>query len=132
MQASSGDAAMLTWNTRWPISECVRAAGSCCARQPCNSPDAAAGQCSPVVTAPSQTSCEWAHLSLRLALQTCSFDTLGLCRWDKFRILPTDPGIGYYRPHIRLFDPGWRGPQAKAGSQDMDTKVLVSPRTADG
>ncbi|KAK9799721.1 hypothetical protein WJX73_004054 [Symbiochloris irregularis] len=42
--------------------------------------------------------------------------------WDKMRVLPTDPGPGYFRRHVRLFDPGWRGPQAKAGAQDAGTE----------
>ena len=35
---------------------------------------------------------------------------------------PLSAGPGYFRPHVRLFDPGWRGPQAKAGVQDTDTE----------
>lgn len=35
-------------------------------------------------------------------------------------ILPTDPGYGYFRPHIRLFDPGWHGLQVK-GAEDENT-----------
>ena len=31
-------------------------------------------------------------------------------------------GPGYFRQHVRVFDPGWRGPQAKAGAQDTDTE----------
>ena len=29
-------------------------------------------------------------------------------------------GYGYFRPHIRLFDPGWRGPQVR-GPEDENT-----------
>ncbi|DBA90820.1 TPA: hypothetical protein ACH3X1_004023 [Trebouxia sp. C0004] len=28
--------------------------------------------------------------------------------WDEFGIMATDPGYGYFRPTINLFDPGWR------------------------
>ena len=34
--------------------------------------------------------------------------------------LPTDPGYGYYRPNVRLFDPGWNGLKVK-GSEDEST-----------
>lgn len=33
---------------------------------------------------------------------------------------PTDPGYGYFRPHVRLFDPGWHGLQVK-GEEDENT-----------
>ncbi|DBA84620.1 TPA: hypothetical protein ACH3X2_006195 [Trebouxia sp. C0005] len=35
-------------------------------------------------------------------------------------IIPTDPGYGYFRPTIRLFDPGWNGLQVK-GAEDENT-----------
>ena len=28
--------------------------------------------------------------------------------WEEFGIMATDPGYGYFRPSINLFDPGWR------------------------
>ena len=28
--------------------------------------------------------------------------------WKEFGIMATDPGYGYFRPSINLFDPGWR------------------------
>ena len=28
--------------------------------------------------------------------------------WEEFGIMATDPGYGYFRPTINLFDPGWR------------------------
>lgn len=28
--------------------------------------------------------------------------------WEEFGIMATDPGYGYFRPGINLFDPGWR------------------------
>ncbi|KAL3145279.1 hypothetical protein ABBQ32_001016 [Trebouxia sp. C0010 RCD-2024] len=28
--------------------------------------------------------------------------------WEQFGIMATDPGYGYFRPGINLFDPGWR------------------------
>lgn len=28
--------------------------------------------------------------------------------WEQFGIMATDPGYGYFRPSINLFDPGWR------------------------
>ena len=31
-------------------------------------------------------------------------------------------GKGYFRPYLRMFDPGWKGPQAKHGAQDTDTE----------
>ncbi|KAL3137758.1 hypothetical protein ABBQ38_005021 [Trebouxia sp. C0009 RCD-2024] len=38
-------------------------------------------------------------------------------------LLPTDPGYGYYRPNITLFDPGWRGEQTK-GPEDSEWGVV--------
>ncbi|KAK9837693.1 hypothetical protein WJX74_003187 [Apatococcus lobatus] len=38
-------------------------------------------------------------------------------------ILPTDPGYGYFRPHIQSFDPGWKGAQVK-GIEDEDTRDM--------
>lgn len=28
--------------------------------------------------------------------------------WEEFGVMATDPGYGYFRPNINLFDPGWR------------------------
>lgn len=35
-------------------------------------------------------------------------------------IIPTDPGYSYFRPNMRLFDPGWHGLQVK-GEEDENT-----------
>ena len=35
-------------------------------------------------------------------------------------ITPTDPGYSYFRPNLRLFDPGWHGLQVK-GEEDQNT-----------
>lgn len=35
-------------------------------------------------------------------------------------IIPTDPGYSYFRPYMRLFDPGWHGLQVK-GEEDENT-----------
>lgn len=40
--------------------------------------------------------------------------------WHKMGIAPTDPGYGYCRPHIQMFDPGWRGYRAR-GPEDAGT-----------
>ncbi|KAK9847910.1 hypothetical protein WJX84_006722 [Apatococcus fuscideae] len=41
--------------------------------------------------------------------------------WHQFGVHPTDPGYGYFRKHIRMFDPGWQGAQVK-GIEDEDTQ----------
>lgn len=40
--------------------------------------------------------------------------------WHKMGIAPTDPGYGYCRPHIQMFDPGWRGYRTR-GPEDAGT-----------
>ncbi|KAK9828631.1 hypothetical protein WJX72_001195 [[Myrmecia] bisecta] len=42
---------------------------------------------------------------------------------DVIHVLPTDPGYGFFRPHIRMFDPGWRGEIAR-GPEDEQTSDL--------
>ncbi|DBB16176.1 TPA: hypothetical protein ACH3X3_015173 [Trebouxia sp. C0006] len=39
--------------------------------------------------------------------------------WRKLGLLPTDPGYGYFRPHVRLFDPGWRGPLVRGNRLEI-------------
>ena len=39
--------------------------------------------------------------------------------WRKLGLLPTDPGYGYFRPHVRLFDPGWRGPLVRGNRHEI-------------
>ncbi len=39
--------------------------------------------------------------------------------WKKLGLLPTDPGYGFFRPHVRLFDPGWRGPIVRGTPYEM-------------
>lgn len=40
--------------------------------------------------------------------------------WNVMGIGPTDPGYGYCRPHVQMFDPGWRGFRAR-GAEDLFT-----------
>lgn len=46
-------------------------------------------------------------------------------------ILPTDPGYGYYRDHVQLFDPGWRGYQSK-GPEDWNFAVFDKGNDPEG
>lgn len=43
--------------------------------------------------------------------------------YSQVQIMPTDPGYGYLRPNIRLFDPGWKGPQMK-GPEDESVPAM--------
>ncbi|KAK9864797.1 hypothetical protein WJX84_005872 [Apatococcus fuscideae] len=43
--------------------------------------------------------------------------------WDLFKTLPTDPGFGFYRDHVQMFDPGWRGERVR-GPEDAGTVDL--------
>eukprot|EP00891_Asterochloris_glomerata_P002921 jgi/Astpho2/2921/Aster-01068 len=40
--------------------------------------------------------------------------------WYLFKLGPTDPGYGFCRSHIQMFDPGYNGPKAR-GSEDEGT-----------
>ncbi|DBA97859.1 hypothetical protein WJX82_007212 [Trebouxia sp. C0006] len=43
--------------------------------------------------------------------------------YQEAALLPTDPGYGFYRPQVTLFDPGWRGEQTK-GPEDSEWGVV--------
>ena len=46
-------------------------------------------------------------------------------------ILPTDPGYGYYRDHVQMFDPGWKGYQTK-GPEDWNFDVFDKGNDPEG
>ncbi|DBA69435.1 TPA: hypothetical protein ACH3X2_012845 [Trebouxia sp. C0005] len=39
--------------------------------------------------------------------------------WRQVGLLPTDPGYGYFRPHVRLFNAGWRGPLIRGSRHEI-------------
>lgn len=47
--------------------------------------------------------------------------------WRKLGLLPTDPGYGYLRPHVRLFDPGWRGPLVRGTRHEITADYGSDP-----
>lgn len=67
-------------------------------------------------------SIEWAKMEKRFDIDGgVSGDSQFMAAvFDEGHILPTDPGYGFYRPQMTLFDPGWRGEQTK-GSEDWGT-----------
>ncbi len=55
-----------------------------------------------------------------MLLLTCDAESmLADMLWRKLGLLPTDPGYGYLRPHVRLFDPGWRGPLVRGNRHEI-------------
>lgn len=48
------------------------------------------------------------HLPPQLVSFMCADMAIAHIFWDEFGIMATDPGYGYFRPTINLFDPGWR------------------------
>lgn len=51
--------------------------------------------------------------------------------YEMVGILPTDPGYGYYRDHVQMFDPGWKGYQAK-GPEDWNFDVFDKGNDPEG
>ncbi|KAK9797832.1 hypothetical protein WJX73_005489 [Symbiochloris irregularis] len=50
--------------------------------------------------------------------------------WEVLRVAPTDPGYGYCRPHIQMFDPGWSGEQRRFGDLGGDPRGVIERLTA--
>ncbi|DBB03610.1 hypothetical protein WJX82_006761 [Trebouxia sp. C0006] len=70
-------------------------------------------------------SIEWAKMERRFDVDGgVSGDSQFMAAvFDESGILPTDPGFGFYRPQMTLFDPGWRGEQAR-GPEDWGVADL--------
>ena len=72
--------------------------------------------------------CQCASLSL-LCFGADSMLTVAV--YEMVGILPTDPGYGYYRDHVQMFDPGWKGYQAK-GPEDWNFDVFDKGNDPEG
>ncbi|KAL3155976.1 hypothetical protein ABBQ32_012968 [Trebouxia sp. C0010 RCD-2024] len=70
-------------------------------------------------------SIEWAKMEKRFDVDGgVSGDSQFMAAvFEESGILPTDPGYGFYRPQMTLFDPGWRGEQTK-GPEDWGVADL--------
>ncbi|KAL0032673.1 hypothetical protein WJX79_002223 [Trebouxia sp. C0005] len=42
--------------------------------------------------------------------------------WHMMGTPPTDPGYGFYRPHIQMMDPGWLAGRTQRGPEDQGTR----------
>lgn len=70
----------------------------------------------------------------RALLFACRFaadSMLSVAIYEMVGILPTDPGYGYYRDHVQMFDPGWKGYQAK-GPEDWNFDVFDKGNDPEG
>lgn len=42
--------------------------------------------------------------------------------WHMMGTPPTDPGYGFYRPHVQMMDPGWLADRTQRGPEDQGTR----------
>ena len=61
----------------------------------------------------------------------CADSMLTVAVYEMTGILPTDPGYGYYRDHVQMFDPGWKGYQTK-GPEDWNFDVFDKGNDPEG
>lgn len=70
------------------------------------------------------------HLALAIFCAVAD-SMLTVAIYEMTGILPTDPGYGYYRDHVQMFDPGWKGYQTK-GPEDWNFDVFDKGNDPEG